>query len=341
MPFTSPRHRATTRRATTGVVLAALAAVGVIAAGVIAISPIPPPTPGRPDVDVAAVELSAAANTDVFFSPAFPALQQTVVTPFDYVGELLTNPGMIGDVAAQVESPAQYVFAPAPLIGPPSGEAAKIAATGLPGDNVKLVSGLGAGSVPADLQMMTAFAASPASGVLMGALGPFISPVVALGNSIDAVAGALGAGDYAAAAHDVATAPADVGSSVLNGATLNLDGLIPLLTAEGAIPQGDTLTSLDITFGGLLTPAVNGATSQPVDGAGGSILDAISYTAMTSNGPETVTGYAVGPVGALPDWTHLLDWIIGLENSAHSLDAVSAATIVASAAADISALPTP
>ncbi|MGH3564294.1 MAG: outer membrane porin GjpA, partial [Mycobacterium sp.] len=89
------------------------------------------------------------------------------------------------------------------------------------------------------------FLASPLSGIIMGALGPFLSPGVALINSISA-------GD---SFEQILASPLN---GLLNGATINLDSLIP--TLEKLLPPSPLgpldITSLDFGLGGLLSPGV-------------------------------------------------------------------------------------
>lgn len=79
------------------------------------------------------------------------------------------------------------------------------------------------------LTPILSFLASPLSGVLIGALGPSIAPLVALGNSVGDISNALSGEnpDFAAALQDVVNIPANIVGGLLNGATLNLDALLP------------------------------------------------------------------------------------------------------------------
>ena len=72
----------------------------------------------------------------------------------------------------------------------------------------------------AEITPIINFLASPASGIIMGDLGPDIAPWVALCNSITA-------GD------DFNTTLADMAGAFFNGADLNLDSLIPTIERVG------------------------------------------------------------------------------------------------------------
>src|SRR5690625_4739968 len=92
------------------------------------------------------------------------------------------------------------------------------------------------------------FVSSPMSGVLIAALGPLISPLVALYNSVSA-------GEFA----DI---PANVVNAFFNGATLDVGQLLPdLLSAvddyaiEGS-DGGEHIDALFFAFGGLFSPGL-------------------------------------------------------------------------------------
>lgn len=154
------------------------------------------------------------------------------------------------------------------------------------------------------------FLASPLSGVLLGAVSPMIAPWVALNNSIGAISEDLFGEnpDFDAALQDLTNTPANVLDGLLNGATLNLDALAPLVNDAGLLPDGTSVAGLSFAFGGLLTPGsvgspttIEGLTLPPVAG-GGSILNALGID-LSVTSPLTVTfpwiGEGVGPLGAL------------------------------------------
>jgi hypothetical protein len=147
------------------------------------------------------------------------------------------------------------------------------------------------------------FLESPLSGVIIGALGPFISPLVALSNDMSS--------------GDMGNVFTDVLNGFLNGATLNLDSVIPTIEDAGILPDGITINSLEFAFGGLLTPGVvdagpyeyynsDGDVVAEAPANGGSIFNALGLNITTETpplglpGPLTidVVGEPVGPVGA-------------------------------------------
>ena len=116
--------------------------------------------------------------------------------------------------------------------------------------HVRRDSRLLAGGDAAEITPIINFLASPASGIIMGDVGPFISPFVALINSI-------GAGD------DLNTTLADMYGAFFNGATLGLNSLLPTINGLDLFPPGMEMGNLDIAFGGLLSPGYVGCIGPP------------------------------------------------------------------------------
>ncbi len=137
------------------------------------------------------------------------------------------------------------------------------------------------------------FLSSPFSGVLMGFMGPFIAPFVALVNAISA------GDDFGA----ILASPLD---GFLNGATLDLTSLASLIPAD-TLPDGVSIDALSLAFGGLLSPGtvsagdngvytdINGDTVTPV---GGSILNSVGIDIDNPTLPLSIAGEPVGPIGA-------------------------------------------
>lgn len=163
--------------------------------------------------------------------------------------------------------------------------------------------------IPADqVTPIVNFLASPASALLIGALGPGISPWVALGNSITD-------GD------SFNTTMANMVGAYFNGATLNLDSVIPLIKDAGVLPESIDFSHLEFAFGGLLSPGLVSALpyavydgpnqtdpSFTVDAVGGSIFNSLG---LTINGVPVVntlelSGHAVGPIAAMEAWSQII-----------------------------------
>ena len=156
----------------------------------------------------------------------------------------------------------------------------------------------------------TDFASSPLSGVLIGALGPVVSPAVALFNEGHAIfADLTGATPHPVA--DLAAlldTPATVTNAFFNGATLNLDPLVPVVNPfiSAGDDGGQTLTALSIAFGGLFSPGqvAFGASGPMYNGVGGSVLNSLgmdftfSYPDDDAGATIAFPGLPVGPIGA-------------------------------------------
>lgn len=155
---------------------------------------------------------------------------------------------------------------------------------------------------------VTNFASSPLSGVLLGAVGPFVSPEVALLNSVGSSVTHLAGGNPTAALTDLLGAPANVVNGFFNGATLNLDPLAPVFSpfVSGGADGGEQLTGLSFAFGGLLSPGqvVDGPGGPMYYGTGGSALNALGLNIIFvppddyAGGFVNIPAVPVGPIGA-------------------------------------------
>ncbi|MGB5796842.1 MAG: outer membrane porin GjpA [Mycolicibacter algericus] len=157
------------------------------------------------------------------------------------------------------------------------------------------------------------FAASPMSGMLMGAIGPMVSPLVALMNSISD-------GDSFG---QILASPLD---GFLNGATLDLDFLIPVIADSGLLPlpDGVSITHLDIAFGGMFSAGsaapIYEVPSDPttfVPAAGGSILNSLGMGIDASGlglpiPPLDIASHGVGPFGAWLGWSQAIGSVLGM-----------------------------
>ena len=164
------------------------------------------------------------------------------------------------------------------------------------------------GPVGALVAGLANFAASPLSGVLIGFLGPVVSPGVQLFNNAQAIVADVTGGNLPAALTELVNTPADVVNAFFNGATLNLDPLLPLVNpfVSSGDNGGEFFTSLSLAFGGLFSPGqvVTGVTGPMYYGTGGSLLNSlgmdISLVPPDSGAGDTlpVAGIPVGPIAA-------------------------------------------
>jgi len=149
---------------------------------------------------------------------------------------------------------------------------------------------------------------SPDSAIFMGDIGPFISPLVALGNSITD-------GDTF---NEIL---ANMSGAFLNGADLDLDSLLPTINSliGSEFPPGMTLSQLDIAFGGLLsTGSVQVSDYVAPDGTevpavGGSLFNSVGleFTGVPTIGTLTLTSEPIGPIGAWETLSQTIGALIG------------------------------
>lgn len=180
------------------------------------------------------------------------------------------------------------------------------------------------------LTPILSFLASPMSGVLIGTLGPVLSPLVAMFNSVNEITTDLtGANpDWNAALQDLLDMPANMVGGLLNGATLNLDSLLPALTDAGLLPADLDVTALSYTFGGLLSPGVTsndvaGFLSGVMDGSspgiGGSIINGLGLTTGLMGFPMEVDGQGVGLFGAMESLSQIIAAALGWDGTGNPL----------------------
>ena len=143
------------------------------------------------------------------------------------------------------------------------------------------------------------FLASPGGGVIMGSLGPGIAPWVALLNSI------IDGDSFG----QIMASPLN---GLLNGATLDLSSLTPMINSLGLFPGSMAMTHLDIAFGGLLSPGGNvqvnpynvvdddGNTVGEAPAVGGSIFNSvgITFTGVPVINTLQLNSDPIGPLGA-------------------------------------------
>jgi hypothetical protein len=320
---------------------------GVAVAGLLAVAPgVTPVVPHlQHELQAAAVRLTAgwdplaawqtAINTATknattlennFLLAPGVGLQQAIVNEVGFLKEVINDPSSLQTVLTQIATNAQTVASG--LTGVNESAATKTAATA---HSVDTLHGLLASTLPTMLPAGTDVAAvtqvlnvleSPASGLLMGMVGPVISPGVALLNSALAIGAALQAKDPTTALSDLLNVPANVVGSFFNGADLNLDALVPLIAQAGVLPAGTTINALDVGFGGLLsvgsvsqgTYTQNG-TITPITTPGGSILNSIGLNISTVLGTTPITlnipSQPVGTLGALESISQTAGVLLG------------------------------
>jgi hypothetical protein len=252
------------------------AGVAALSAGAIALAPVQP-LPSGPDLSptlrsTLAVDLAAAIDPitpwiDTFQAAAdnisglvntwgeqpLPVVQQIVANLGTYISELPAIGTIIEQAVANVGNAARAPFAADLNTLDP-------AHTGI----YNLLP-----TVAPDLpQGLLDFLTTSTSGLIIGLLGPVLSPVLALGSSIRSAVGALQTSDWAGALNALINIPAAMVNAFLNGGpTIDVTSLL-----APSVPAPSVLNSATITLGGLLSQ-------------GASIFNAVALDASVKLGP--------------------------------------------------------
>ncbi|HPX35110.1 MAG TPA: outer membrane porin GjpA [Mycobacterium sp.] len=321
------------------------AGVAAIGAGAMALSPVQPITARSalsPVVTKAmAVNLASAidpitpivttiqttlANTTTLLSnwiaTPFPILQTVANNWLSYFNELPDIGSIVSQMFGNIPKAFQAPFDPGtisegpttPLLKPPAGIAN--------GNNISTIpfttlwnqrtvysllttTGFLTDDVLASLQPVLNTLQTPASGVLLGLLGPVVGPLVALYDGVDGAIKALQTQDWTTAINDLINIPTAMINAALNGTTLNLSRVISLP------PE---LTSIGLALGGLLTAYTSPAgVLNPGTQVGGVGFDSLTVTATFPNPipglPAIVIsdpGIGIGLVGGLVGLTRFI-----------------------------------
>ena len=274
---------------------------------------------------------------EFYLDKPFPVLQTVVANLGTYFAELTSgNAGLIpGQIWNNVQTLFQAPFDPGPGAEVPTGPTDTFISTG---DNISRTDngGVNTGS-PYNfylnlLQLLVGetlskdcavedcllpqaapvlnFLNTPVSGLLLGLLGPVLSPVAQVINSFTAIGEFVMAGDIVGAINEVINIPANLVNAVLNGAVFDLT---PIVNAFQPLTDGSTL---GISLGGLLTSTpFNGSVLDPNDAptqwSGGVGFDALvaDVTLPLDGGgffEAQANGLPLGPVGSLIGMGQLL-----------------------------------
>ena len=129
----------------------------------------------------------------------------------------------------------------------------------------------------ATLAPLLALAGNHWSGQLAGLVGPLLAPVIVLTRSFTAIGEFFQKGDVTGAINELINIPANVTNGVLNGAGyLDLTGVV-----EAIQPLPDTIKSIGLNLGGLVSPPVpfEGTLDAPTALNGGTLFDNIAVEA--------------------------------------------------------------
>ena len=276
----------------------------------------------------AAFDTAKASGTilaDNFLLAPGVGLQQAIANQLGYAKQLFDDPSSFEAVSQQFAANVMKVATGLTLIG--ADEATKDAVLkhtlgGLHGMALDMFPSFLADGVDVDtFSAVMGILASPLSGVLIGSIGPVVSPAVALLNSAVAISNALQAGDSTTALSSLLGVPAGMVDAFLNGANLNLDALAPMINSAGLIKDGVTIDGLNIAFGGLLTTgSTDRSTYEYTDedgnkvtipSVGGSIFNSLGLDVKLGAIGISVKGEAVGPIGALQGLSQTVGVLLG------------------------------
>lgn len=328
------------------------AGVALVGAGAIAATPVAAPLPGLPAAHSAAVALTADFDPFAAWQDVFDTAKANVTVLSDSISAapFVAGQQLIADLMNGVSIDPQAVIDA--IVQPSMQTDLPMSPLLLSNDALQaLITLVMPQYMPDDFPLSTdeltpvlSFLASPLSGVLIGALGPSISPLVALSNSVDEISTALSGDnpDWDAALQGMADLPANMVGGLLNGATLNLDALLPSLTEAGLLPADLDITELSYTFGGLLSPGltgtdvagfVSGIDDGSSPGIGGSIINGLGLTTGLMGFPLVIEGHGVGLLGAWQSLQEIIANALGWDGVGNPLDDV--ASTGSSAAGDL------
>ena len=231
---------------------------------------------------------------------ALPILGQVLTNLETYLGELPDIGTILGQIFDNLGNALRAPFAPGVVElaraldfipnSPYNQNVNAVPYVNIPGIGVVSQRDIGAllpllaGDAYASLEPIINVLTTPISGVLVGAIGPIVAPVLAAVNSVTNAFALLQEDNFIGAVIELINIPANAVGALLNGGpTLDLTPLVRLL----GVTLPDSITSIGLKMGGLLSP-------------GGVGLDALAAVATTEGlGALTISGLPVGPIGAL------------------------------------------
>ncbi|MEB3067947.1 outer membrane porin GjpA [[Mycobacterium] vasticus] len=304
------------------------AGIAIAGASLIAVPPVTPALPSASGVQAPAIQLTGAWE-DAFnagsanltqlvnnygLAPGV-GFQQSLVNMVGFMQMLINDPASLTAASEQMQDNIKAVFTSWDLINADDATKAATTAFTIAADHNLLLSQI-PGFLPPDIDSnlvntVLDFMSSPLSGVIMGALGPSISPWIALSNSISD-------GD------SFSEIIANMTGAYFNGATLNLNFLLPMINNAGLLPAPMQIDNLEFAFGGLLTGGEvahkpweiydsNGDPALTVPVVGGSMINSlgINLLGVPVLGSLGFEGHAVGPMGAWLSFSELASQLLG------------------------------
>ncbi|MFL0278082.1 outer membrane porin GjpA [Mycobacterium sp. SMC-19] len=307
----------------------ATAGVALVGASLVAITPVSAPLPALRDVQSPVVALTSAwddvlnaasANVTAMLNNWYLApgvgMQQFWANQMSYWDQLANDPaGSTNEINEQIQLHLNAVISGWALQNETDATHSTVLNHTMDGTHA-LMFGQVAGYIPADVDKdsimpIIDYLGSPASAVLMGMIGPGISPWIALLNGITD-------GDNP---FDILV---NMGGAFFNGATLNLDALLPMINSSGYFPAGMNMDHLDFAFGGLLSPGAvavgpyqvlgpGGEVAASVPADGGSIFQSvgIEFSGVPVLGTLDLNSAGIGPIAAWQAWGQTVGALLG------------------------------
>ncbi|OBY29775.1 outer membrane porin GjpA [Mycolicibacter kumamotonensis] len=306
----------------------ATAGVALVGASLVAVTPLSAPAPVLPDVQSRAVALTgafqdvlnaASANVTTILNNWYLApgvgMQQFWANQMSYADQMLNDPaGSSNAIAEEMQLHLNAVISGFTMQDMTAETRATVLNHTMDA-NHQLMFGQVAGYLPADVDPdqilpIIDYLGSPSSAMLMGMIGPGISPWIALLNGITD-------GDNP---FDILV---NMGGAFFNGATLNLDALLPMINEAGFFPAGMNMDHLDFAFGGLLStgaPAVSyqvlgpgGVVAAETPAVGGSIFQSVGleFSGVPVLGTLDLNSAGIGPIAALQAWGQTVGALLG------------------------------
>jgi len=314
----------------------AVASAALVGAGIFALTPM---AQRLPDIHTADVQLVTTIDPITPWLDAFDTASANATQTFDFVSESANALQQALAGQSDLLSTLETAFSAATFIGEPAGT--QLAEYTLDADHLwalQYISGLpvfaftdtGTIQIPAiePADQLLNYLSSPMSGVLVGFIGPVVSPEVSLLNSFDAISADLTGSDWSQALQDVLAAPANAIGAFFDGATLNLDPLADALNTLFEVPEGSAITGAEFAFGGLFSDGLTQGLGTIADesnlGLGGSLFNSLGLDILMAgmgDMPWQSGGEAIGPIGALADLSQVIAEALGSSASSSAVDA--------------------
>ncbi|OBK80940.1 hypothetical protein A5649_01040 [Mycolicibacter heraklionensis] len=306
----------------------ATAGVALVGASLVAVTPAAAPLPALLKTESSSVQLASAwqdifnttsANLTAMLNNYYLApgvgMQQFVANQLDYADRLLNDPaGATNWVNEQIQLHLNAVISGWALQNATDETRATVLNHTMDGTH-QLMFGQIAGYIPPNVDKdsimpIIDYLGSPSSALLMASIGPMISPWIALLNGITD-------GDNP---FDIL---ANMGGAFFNGATLNLDALLPMINASGYFPAGMNMDHLDFAFAGLLSTGAaavsyqvlgpGGEIAAEVPSVGGSLFQSVGleFSGVPVIGSLDLNSAAIGPIAAWQAWGQTVGALLG------------------------------